>query len=186
MTIEEIFSTLSAHMTEGIMMHQQMADVYAFLNLCGYKKCQEYHYYEESKNYRCLNNFYVEQYYKLIPQKEIHNPDIIPQSWYKYEKINVDANTKRTTIKDMMEKWVNWEKDTKKLFETCYKELYEQGEIYAAMKISTFLEDVGKELKGAQKKLLDLNSSGYDLSIILEEQDSLHKKYKKKIRGWCV
>ena len=44
-------------------------------------------------------------------------------------------------------------------------------------------KDVSKELKNAQKKQIDLNSSGYDLSEIIKEQKDLHKKYKKKIRG---
>lgn len=183
MTVEEIFSTIAAHMEEGIVMHKHMADVYSFLNLCGYKKCQEYHYYEESKNCRCLHNFYMEQYYKLIPKKEITYQEIIPSSWYKYAKIDVDVNTKRATVKEMMQKWVDWEKETKKLLETSYKDLYEQGEICAALKILYFLEDVSKELKNAQKKQIDLNSSGYDLSEIIKEQKDLHKKYKKKIRG---
>ena len=179
MTVEEIFSTLAAHMEEGITMHKEMADIFSFLNLCGYKKCQEHHYYEESKNCRCLHNFYMEQYYKLIPPKEIKHLEIIPSSWYKYEKMDVDANTKRTAVKEMMQKWVEWEKETKNLLENCYKDLYDQGEICAAMKIAWFLEDVSKELKHAQKKQIDLDSSGYDLSEIIKEQKSLHKKYKR-------
>ena len=101
MTVEEIFSTLAEHMQEGLLVHQQLADIYSFLNLCGYKKCHEYHYYEESRNYRCLCNFYMEQYYKLIPPKEpkTKRKELIPSSWYKYEKIDVDANTKRTAVK---------------------------------------------------------------------------------------
>ena len=185
MTVEEIFSTLAAHMQEGLLVHQQLADIYSFLNLCGYKKCHEYHYYEESRNYRCLCNFYMEQYYKLIPPKDpkTKTKELIPSSWYKYEKIDVDANTKRTAVKEMMQEWVNWEKETKKLLETSYKDLYEQEEICAAMKIAYFLEDVSKELKHAQKKQIDLDSSGYDLPSIIKEQKSLHKEYKKKIRG---
>ncbi len=35
MTIEEIFSEISKHMIEGIMIHAQMADYYNFLGLKG-------------------------------------------------------------------------------------------------------------------------------------------------------
>lgn len=182
MTVEEIFSTLAAHMEEGVMLHKQLAEIYSFLNLCGYKKCHEYHSYEESKNCRCLHNFYLEQYYKMIPEKEVKKPDIIPSSWYKYEKMDVDANTKRTAVKEMMQKWVEWEKDTKKLLENSYKELDNLGEICAAMKMRYFLKDVSKELKHAQKKQIDLDSSGYDLSGIIKEQHALHAEYKKKLK----
>ena len=46
MAIEEIFSQISAHFVNGIAMHNDMASLFLFLNLEGYHKCQEYHYYE--------------------------------------------------------------------------------------------------------------------------------------------
>ena len=144
MTVEEIFSTLAAHMQEGLLVHQQLADIYSFLNLCGYKKCHEYHYYEESRNYRCLCNFYMEQYYKLIPPKDpkTKTKELIPSSWYKYEKIDVDANTKRTAVKEMMQEWVNWEKETKKFLEDMYSQSIQQGFIGIAIQIKKYIKSV--------------------------------------------
>ena len=39
MTVDEVFSRLTAHMVKGFMMHDQMATAYNFLGLKGYKKC---------------------------------------------------------------------------------------------------------------------------------------------------
>ena len=39
MTVEEIFSLLSTHMAKGLMIHEQLATAFGFLNLCGYRKC---------------------------------------------------------------------------------------------------------------------------------------------------
>ena len=41
---------------------------------------------------------------------------IIPDSWYKYTSMDVDASTKRNAIKDLTEKWINWERETKTLY----------------------------------------------------------------------
>ena len=52
MAVEEIFSKISTHMARGIRMHNHMALLFGFLNLYGYQKYQEYHYYEEICNYK--------------------------------------------------------------------------------------------------------------------------------------
>ena len=183
MTVEEIFSKLVAHLREGLMFHKQLVQIYSFLNLCGYQKCQEYHYYEESYNCLCLRNFYMKHYYKLIPPQDVKNPELIPSSWYKYKKMDVDINTKRSSIKETLQKWVNWEESTKKLLEEDYIELYNMKEIAAALKIAELINDVSEELQRAQEKLINLSSSNFDMTLILEEQNDLYEKYKKKIKN---
>lgn len=182
MTTEEIFSHLSAHMVKGLMIHDQLASAYDFLNLPGYMKCHEYHYFEESCNYRLLQNYYLEHFHKLIPEERIENPDTIPSNWYKYSRPEIDANTKRAAIKDLMKKWVDWEKDTKVLLETSYKELYELGEIGAALKIAAYIKDNSKELAHAQAKQMCLENINYDIGAILAEQEALRDKYWHKMK----
>lgn len=184
MTVEEIFNKIAAHMRKGLMIHDQIASIYGFLNLCGYQKCHEYHFLEESYAYRRLIDFYSDTYHKLIMDDEIENPKLIPSSWLKYSKIDVDVNTRRNAIKDTMKQWVNWEEEAKKLWETSYKELYGLGEIYAAKIIQDFLEDIAEELISAQTKQICLESSGYDMPFILDEQKALYEEYKEKMR--CI
>lgn len=181
MTVEEIFSALAAHMVKGFMIHDQMATAYNFLGLKGYKKCHEYHYYEESMNYRKLQNYFVEEYNKLIPESKIDNPNIIPQSWLKYSRENVDANNKRAAIREMMKKWVDWEEETKNKLQSFYKELYDMEEICAAKKMMFFLNCVDKELKRAREKYIIFESIGYDIVAICAEQNEYHQKYEEKI-----
>lgn len=59
MTVEEIFSKISAHMIEGMMFHEQMCNYYDFLGLHGYKRCHEYHYLCETIEHRKLERFYI-------------------------------------------------------------------------------------------------------------------------------
>ena len=180
MTVEEIFSTISAHMRKGLMIHKQLMNIFGFLNLCGYQKCHEHHYFEESKNYIELNNFYLKHYCKIIEPKEVNNPELIPSSWYKYEKINVDNNTRRNSIKESTLKWVEWESETKKLLENSYKELEHLGEMRAAIEISYFLKEVSDELADAREFQINLEAIGYDLPTIIDEQEKIYKKYNKR------
>lgn len=182
MTVEEIFSTLAAHMIKGLMVHDQMANAYGFLNLCGYKKCHEYHYFAESKNYRHLYNYYLTHYHKLLPEQKIEDPQIIPTTWLKYTKMDVDANTKRTAVKDLMKKWADWEKETKALLEKSYKELCDLGEVCAAEKVLCFLHDVSRELKYIQEKTIDMEVLNYDIGGIIKSQEKIYEKYCRKFK----
>ena len=179
--VEEIFSTLSAHMAKGLKIHNQLSNAFGFLNLHGYQKCHEYHFYEESNSYRDLNNFYIDNYNKLIVEEIEEKVDIIPSNWYKHIKDDVDTNTKRAAIRDLFKTWIDWEKETKTLLEKDYKDLYELNEIYGALKIAELITDVSNELKDAHNQFINLDSIGYDISLIIDKQDELYKEYHDKI-----
>ena len=82
-----------------------------------------------------------------------------------------------------MTKWINWEKETKTLYQSMRLELYALGEVAAALDLDKYIMDVDKELRHAEKKLLELETIGYDIVKIMESQEELYKKYKKKL-GW--
>jgi len=71
---------------------------------------------EEIKGYECLLWYYSTRYHKLLDTTNVPMPDVIPNNWYKYNTMEVDVSTKRNSVKSMMEKWVQWEKNTKKLY----------------------------------------------------------------------
>ena len=183
MTIEEIFNKIATHMIEGIMYHDEFAKIYDFLGLWGYARCQDYHHFEEEQGYRQLSLYYATHYFKLLQIEEITKPKIIPETWYKYTAQAVDASTKQKTIKELMTKWVEWERSTKKLYQEMRQELAALNELDAAMKIDHYIYDVSKELSNVEQQLLDLEAINYDMSVIIPEQKSLQHKYKKKL-GW--
>ena len=181
MTVEEIFKELSKHMIRGVMFHSQQADYYDFLNLHGYKRMSEYHLFCEMKLLRKLHRYYLNHFNKLIEEDRVEDPELIPTSWYRYARQDVDINTKRSAVRTGMESWVDWEEQTKELYERMYRELMDLGEVAAAEKISYFLHKVDKELKHAQRKHLTLKVMDYSMDFIVFEQDALHDKYKCKM-----
>lgn len=181
MTVEEIFIKLAQHMEEGTCFHKTLAQAYDFLGLYGFAKCHVYHWIEEAKGYECLLHYYSTHYHKLLNLAPVAKPDIIPTTWYKYDTMAVDTNTKRQSTQMMMKKWVDWERETKKLYQDMYKELCELGEVAAAMKVKCYICAVDEELKHAEKKLIKLETIDYNINTIISWQQSMYKKYKKQI-----
>jgi len=177
METQEIFSQIKTHMLEGMVFHDEMMRYWDFLALKGYKAAHKHHYEEETKGYRDLCSYYIRHYNMLIQPGTMTRPDVIPDSWYKYYRQEVDASTKRTAVKNGFMKWVEWEEKTKELYEQMCKELYMQNEISAALYFSKFVNAVDEELSKAYKKQMQLDNIVYDISFILAEQEEIYQRY---------
>ena len=182
MTVDEIFRDLTAHAIQGMMAHDQFANYYDFLGLNGYKRCHEYHFMRETCSYRKLCRYFVSHYNKLVPYKEVDDPEVIPNSWYNYKRQDVDATTKKNAVKSALSKWIEWEMSTKRLYESMYKELMELGEVASACFVKELIEDVSCELKKAEGYMLNKSTTGFDLSDIIADQKHKHHKYKAKMK----
>ena len=182
MTLEEIFAQVAQHMVVGLMFHSQMCDFFNFLGLKGYSKCHKYHYFEENNNYKEVCDYYISHYNKLVIDQPFENPNVIPLNWYNYTRQDMDIETRRTAIKTGYERWVQWEKDTKKLYEYYYQHLVAINEFAAAFKIRDYVMDVDSELAEAEQKLLNLESIQYNISDIMNEQEELYEEYENKLK----
>lgn len=182
MTVEEIFGQIGQHMVEGLMVHTQLSDYFEFLGLKGYHKCHEYHYFDESRNFRKMSSYYLKHYNKIITNSHVANPQVIPDSWYKYSRQQVDTATRKTGIVNGFEKWINWETETLKLYQSLHKELVDLNEVAAALELEEYIKDVSEELSVASQKLLELKIVDFNLSNIIDEQSAIYEKYSKKIK----
>ena len=182
MTVEEIFSEIANHMIEGLMIHSQLADYYGFLGMDGYQACHNYHFFDESVNYRKILNYYEHHYDKLVIEKRAKDPDVIPESWFNYKRMDVDTETKKNAVKAGFEKWITWEQDTKTLYEVLFKELMDINEVAAAMELKKYICDVTEELAFAKQKMIEISAGGYDISDIMNWQENRKKKYDKKLK----
>lgn len=181
MTIKEIYSEIAEHMIKGMMIHEQMANYYDFLGLKGYKRCHEYHFLKETCAYRGICRYFINHHNMLIPEVQFESPEVIPESWYNHERHDVDAGTKKGAVKTGLTKWLEWETDTKRLYERMYKEAMEIGEVASAMKIKCLVKDADCELKSVERYYLNKEAIGYDLGAIIAEQNRKHHKYQGKM-----
>lgn len=183
MSVDSIFSELSSHMIKGIMIHDELCNYFDILGLKGYRACQEYHFIEESMSFRRLNKCYIENEYMLISKTNPSFDGVIPNSMYKQNKQSISQNEKRASVKEMFSQWVNWETETKELYEKAYTSLMELEEIYMASIVMDLVCDVSKELNKAKSYLLNLKAVDFSINYIIEQQEELYKKYNKKIKN---
>lgn len=172
MTVEEIFSKLIAHMREGVMFHRDMADAYDFLGLKKLRKCHNYHMEEEMRGCRRLMHYYVKHYRKLIVAESLTIKSVIPNNWYKYTSKDVDNATRKSALRELMEKWIDWEQETKALYQNMWRELTSIGEIAAANELSKYINNVSEELNAAQQELLEIEITNYDMVFVIDKQVS--------------
>lgn len=181
MEVHEVFKLLAEHMLKGTMLHQELANYYDFLGLSGYKRCHEYHFLKEMLDYRKLQRYYINHFNKLIPESVPKPEEVIPSTWFSVERGQVDAATRQAAIKSGLEKWVKWQRDTKKYYQDMYAALMDENQVAAALFIQELIEDVSCELKKAQRYWLNKKAISYSMDVIISEQKEYHEKYKKNM-----
>jgi hypothetical protein len=177
--VNEIFTDISAHMIEGLMLHNDLADYFDFLGLMGFKRIHEYQYLSESAEMRGVHRYYINHFNKLLKTKEIEKTDYIQKSMYDYTRFDISISAKENAVKDCMEIWRDWERKSKSFYEECYYELCEMKEIAAACKVKKLVCDVDEELKRAVRLHIKLYGMKFDLTSMMILQDDIHEKYKK-------
>lgn len=166
MEVNEIFATLKTHMLEGMVFHDEMATYFDFLGLCKYRDMHRHHYYEETEGYCRLCEYYMHHFNKLIPHSIMERQEVIPNAWEMYTRQEVDTGTKRNAVRSAMQKWVEWETETKDLLEEMCGELLNNGEIAAEKFLSYYVKDVDDELADAIDLHIKLETIGYDLQFM--------------------
>ena len=126
---------------------------------------------EEMKGCRKLSHYYLTHFHKLVVVGQIETHEILPNSWYKYTTQQIDTNSKRNAVKELMGKWIEWEKSQKKIYEEMYNELTNMREIAAASQVLKDVLDVDEELADAQKVLIEIEGTNYDMTYITELQN---------------
>ena len=146
----------------------------------------EYQFYKDSIAYRSIQRYYINVYGRLIPEERVEDPKLIPEGWRNYKRDQVDQSTKRNAVESGIKNWISWETDTKIKLQDSVKRLHDAGQITDALFVNKLLKDVSHELKCAERMLVDLISTNYDMTSIVEAQTEIHDCYKakmKKLRG---
>lgn len=182
MTVNDVFSKISARMIEGMMINDKLSNYYDFLSLHGLKRMHEYHFLRDAATMRTVNRYYINHYNELMSESQITAPFSIPASWYSHVRQDIGGNTKRTAIKSAMESWCDFLSETKKMYEQAYKDLCDMSEIAAACKVKELICHVDMDKKCADRLHIELQSTDYDLSTIYLMQDEMHEKYAEKAK----
>ena len=184
MPFEEICKLIAQRLLQGCMNHEQFANYYDFIGLKGYKLFHEYHFFEQMHGYREFMTYYIEHQDKLISDytaDSLTSFSILPSNWYDYKREDMDINTRRSAVKSGIEKYVRWEEETRKFLEDMYTQAIQQGFVAIGIQIKKYICSVEQEIEKAKRTYLELKATDYDMPTIVSKQQSLIKKYQKKL-----
>ena len=179
-TAEDVFAEMNARQVAALMLHDQMANYFAFLGLSGYKRLHEHQYQEEGKERRKLNRYYITRHKRLIPERFEGTVSEIPEAWWNANAMSVGRSTKQKAVEDGFNAYREREEETKELYSHYSKRLREMGQTADALYVDKIVEKVDEELENLDKIILALISTGYDMVYVVESQKKIHEHYKKR------
>lgn len=182
MLIHEICEEIIHHQIDGLMFHEELTIFFSFLSLKGFKQCQEYHYLEEMQSYQKFYDHYINFYEKLLKLGKVAPANSIPVSWYENAKRDVDYELRQKSIKQGYDKWLEWEENTLSFYKDKYRDAFDIGEFAIAEMIKELILDVTQEIIEIKEQFFWLYSINFDMSEILDKQETIEKEYKKKKR----
>ena len=179
--MEEQYEKAITRILDGVMLHEQMMLYYNFLGLNGYSTCHKYHYLSELNSYNSVLEYYINKYNKLIIVKPNTDTDIIPSSWYKFTKSDVEVSNIRSGVKTGLTKWLEWENGTLEVLKEIYVTVYKEDVTFGVL-LQALISDVEYEIKTINESMMKDKATDYDVILMMSEQELLIKKYNKKIK----
>ena len=177
---KEVFSVINTRQITALMFHDEMADLFDFLGLRGFKRMHEYQYLSESAEHRTLKRYYLNHHGMLLPDEEVEPVDVVPDDWYQYTRMDVTPAVRKQAVQKAMEQYKEWECGTKALYEKCAAYLMAWQKIADFNKVNELVKDVDMELKYLERLCIELKAVEYDCAYIEMLQDKYHEKYKEK------
>lgn len=180
MTPIEILSEIHTHQIKGVMLHDELATVYDFMALRGYKRMHEYHALAEFVNARSTSRYAVNHLNQMLLDGNPTIAKITPTSWKSATRFDVGESDRKTYVKELFKKWRAWEQETKAFYQTKFKDLMSLGAVSCANKVNELIKDVDCELKILEREYLVISTPGFDMLFIAERQDEIHEEYEAK------
>lgn len=181
MTPVEIFSEIHKHQIHGVMFHDELASLYDFMGMRGYKRQHEYRSLCEFVEARSISRYAINHLNKLLlDDTNIAPSKIIPSQWKSATRFDLGESDRKSYIKECYKRWRSWETETKAFYQTKFKDLTAMGEISCADKVNEMILDVDMELKHLEREYIALLAVGFDMTYIMEKQDEIHEEYAEK------
>lgn len=179
MTEIEIFTQISKMKVENLMRHADMADVMDFMNLHGFKRQAEYHYFKENIALRKLHRYAINHFNTMIYDLNGINIRLKPQNWQGHTRSEVDESLRKKYAKQFFYDWRDWEKQAKIKLQQYYNEMLKL-DVVASKEIYNMLCDVEEELKYLERDILKYDAVNWDTQYLMYIQDDIHECYREK------
>lgn len=176
----EVYGVINARQVTALMFHSEMADMFGFLGLEGFKCMHEYQFLAESAEHRATKSYYLSHHDKILSDDEVKGIDVVPDEWLRYTRMDVTASVRRQSVEKAMEEYLKWESDTKEIYSACAEYFLNWHKMADFKRVMGLVKDVAQELKCLKEIYLKLRASDYSLDYIVTLQDELCCKYRHK------
>ena len=158
--VHEIFARISAHQVEGMMLHSDMADYFAFLGAENMAELHAERFCKEAKAMQKTHEYFITHYGEILRPENVAARSRIPTAWDNVRRSEVEHGARHKAIREGVKMWSAWEHKTKELYQKAYMEMQEAGEIAAAMWLSKLICSVDEEAAKAENLCIEMDLSG--------------------------
>lgn len=139
MTVESIYGTIVARIIENMMFHDQASQIYCLLDLYENESFHNGKYYAEAEIYKDVCDYYIMHYGKILKQKRVKDPGIIKPYIYLKNTDNISTAFRIDTAIEVSDRWADWRRETKRIYERMYRELMVIGEVSSANELAGYI-----------------------------------------------
>lgn len=176
MTLHEIYSALGNRMIGAMMIHSQLVQIFAFVDLLPDMRKQESQLQEETHGFSELCKYYIQHHHNILVADNPPQIDILNNSLFNKITDELTTEDKKYIIKYGMQEWIEWEKQSKILYEDCYRNLVDISEVASAEFVMRFVRDVDLELKEAERIFRVREGINWNLDTIYDKQSRVGKR----------
>lgn len=163
---KEIFKKITERQIKGTMFHSNLADYYSFLHLDIFKDYQSKQFLKECKNLRRIKEYFIYRYNSILltNDEDLSVDNITPKEWEAKTSLDVDEASLKILLKQSLEQYLKWEKETKEMYEEYAHQLLEDKKHKDYYFISKIIADVTEEVESIENIMIYLQGLGYDIS----------------------
>lgn len=176
MTLHEIFTTLFNRMVGAMMIHTQLTQLFTFVDLLPDARRQEQQLQEETHGLTELNKYYSQHHHVFLNADNPPQVDILNLGVFKKSSKELTPEDRMNLIQYGTKEWVEWERQSKMIYEDAYRNLIDLSEIASAEFIMRYVRDVDQELKDAERLYKVREGINWDLPTIYDKQARLGKR----------
>lgn len=152
------------------MTHTQLTELFNFIDLETDAKRQKDQLHEETDGLLKLEKYAAQHHHMLITSDDPPQVDILNLSMLKQPNDKLSPDDKVYLIQYAMKEWIEWEKESKIIYEDAYRSLIEISEIAAADFVLRYVRNVDKELRDAELLYRVRDAIDWDLPTIYDNQ----------------
>ena len=177
MSAVDVYGQIADRLVGGMMFHDDHATLMEFLGYQGLKRVHESGYLSDSADLRRVQRYCVSHLGQIAPrggQKRV--PVLDPLMGMR--RGDIDDDTRLNKLRSSMDAWVDWETETKKVYERAWESLMRTNDTSAMRLVEHLIANVDDELSMAVELRLGLQASGWDMPYAMDIQPALEKEYK--------